>query len=115
MSTDPNPVSPSTFFGGKEVTVTFRDPKRDPEKVFVRELKPSEFSLFLSARYSMTQSVEFATDQPAGFGDSVAPDSLLELDEEVEKQNPFFGRWLIRQGPRLVKLNALERSASGGN
>lgn len=108
-----NPATPSnppavTLFGGEQITVRFRGPKGAEavsEVVTVREVKPSEMGKYLAAVHSMTGLVELVCDKPAGWGDILAPKSLLEVcDKAKELNDPFFVEWVKRQGPELRRM-----------
>lgn len=97
------------------MTIALRVPKgAEPrsQTVMVRELRPSEMGRYFYAVHSMTALVELATDQEAGWADSVAPADLLALCDKVKELNdPFFVQWLTRQGPEVARLT---RGVTGG-
>lgn len=112
---DPNPAPASALFGGKHVTVRYRDPALVPESVLVRELPPSEYNGYLANMHNPTQLAEFICARPKGWADSLAFESLMEVHQAITDQHdPTFGPWLERQGPILARLNALG-SPSGGS
>lgn len=103
---DPNPAAPHALFGGKHIEVKFRDPAQMPERVFVREVPPSQYNTYLGQLHSMTGLVEFVCEKPRGWGDSLVFASLRELHQAIhEIHDPTFAPWLECMGPILAQMN----------
>jgi hypothetical protein len=93
----------TTVCGGKDVEVKLGN--GSSESVFVRQLPIKLMTQLLAALEDEPKMIELFCDRPAGWSDSLTPESFEALVSEGERINAdFFGRWLQRRLKRQERL-----------
>lgn len=104
------PSIPSVV-GHTELAVSHTDGSKSDARV--RQLPLSQMMRYSQVQDDDAAHIELLCDQPAGWGDTVAPESVDAIIAEGDQLNAdFFAQWLRRRAARLERIAALMQPAS---
>ena len=90
-----------TLLGGASHEITLADGTTITVKV--RQIRLKEYEAAGSIADQEFRLVELVCDQPAGWVETVSPDSFELLATEMRRLNPSFFAWLVRKQADLYR------------